>query len=43
MAGAYEFRSTQFDDAVRAACHEGFAETVAAGLSVFYIEAKVSM
>ncbi len=38
MAAAYEFRSTQFDDAVRAACHEAFAETLAAGLSVFYID-----
>jgi hypothetical protein len=40
MAAAYEFRSTQFDDAVRAACHEAFAETLAAGLSVFYIDGE---
>jgi hypothetical protein len=38
MPVAYDFRSTQFDDAVRAATREAFAETLAAGLSVFYID-----
>jgi hypothetical protein len=39
MSAAYDFRSTQFDDAVRAAGRSGFAETLAAGLPVFYIDA----
>jgi len=30
--------STQFDDAVRAATRKAFAETLAAGLPVFYID-----
>jgi len=40
MAAAYDFRSTQFDDAVRAAGRKAFAETLAAGLSVFYIDGE---
>ncbi|HYW44849.1 MAG TPA: hypothetical protein VE959_18450 [Bryobacteraceae bacterium] len=40
MVAAYDFSSTQFDDAVRAACREAFAETLAAGLSVFYIDGE---
>jgi hypothetical protein len=40
MAAGWEFRSAQFDDAVRAACREAFAETLAAGLSVFYIDGE---
>jgi hypothetical protein len=39
MAVAYGFGSVQFDDAVRAACRKAFAETLAAGLSVFYVDA----
>ena len=38
MAVAYDFGSVQFDDAVRAAGRRAFAETLAAGLSVFYID-----
>jgi hypothetical protein len=34
---AYDFGRTQFDDAVRAATCNAFAETLAAGLDVFYI------
>lgn len=33
---AYEFGSKEFDDAVWAAGHQAFLETLAAGLSVFY-------
>jgi hypothetical protein len=39
MPVVYDFRSTQFDDAVRAACRKAFAETLAAGLPVFYVDA----
>ena len=39
MPVAYDFCSTQFDEAVRAAGRRAFAETLAAGLSVFYIDA----
>ena len=39
MPVAYDFCSTQFDDAVRAAGRNAFAETLAAGLPVFYIDA----
>lgn len=38
MPVVYDFGSTQFDDAVRAACREAFVETLAAGLAVFYID-----
>jgi len=38
MPVAYDFGSTQFDDAVRAATCRAFAETLAAGLPVFYID-----
>jgi hypothetical protein len=40
MPVAYDFSSTQFDDAVRAACHEAFAKALAGGLDVFYIDAE---
>ncbi len=33
-----DFGSTQFDDAVRAATRQAFAETLGAGLPVFYID-----
>lgn len=39
MAIVCDFRGTQFDDAVRAATRKAFAETLAAGLSVLYIDA----
>ena len=39
MAAAYEFGSDQFDDAVRSAGRKAFAETLAAGLPVFYVDA----
>jgi hypothetical protein len=35
---AYEFASKEFDDAVRAAGRRAFEETLAAGLSVFYLD-----
>jgi hypothetical protein len=38
MAAAYDFRSTQFDDAARAAGRRAFDEALAAGLPVFYID-----
>ena len=38
MPAVYDFRSTQFDDAVRAATRKAFAETLGAGLPVFYID-----
>jgi len=38
MPVAYDFGSPQFDDAVRAAGRRAFAETLAAGLAVFYID-----
>lgn len=40
MSVVYDFGSKQFDDAVRAACHEAFVQTLAAGLAVFYIDGK---
>jgi hypothetical protein len=40
MPVAYDFSSTQFDDAVRAACRKAFEETLAAGLDVFYIDGE---
>ena len=39
MPVAYDFGSAQFDDAVRDAGRKAFAETLAAGLPVFYIDA----
>ena len=36
---AYDFCSTQFDEAVLSAGRNAFAETLAAGLPVFYIDA----
>jgi hypothetical protein len=39
MPAVYDFGSAQFDDGVRAATHRAFDETLAAGLSVFYIDA----
>ena len=38
MPAVYDFRSTQFDDAVRGATREAFAETLGAGLPVFYVD-----
>ena len=38
MPVAYAFGSAQFDDAVRAAGRSAFAEALAAGLPVFYID-----
>jgi hypothetical protein len=35
---AYEFASKEFDHAVRAAGRRAFEETLAAGLSVFYLD-----
>ena len=35
---AYEFASKEFDEAVRAATRKAFEETLAAGLSVFYLD-----
>jgi hypothetical protein len=37
VAARYEFDSKEFDEAVRAACHQAFLDTLAAGLSVFYV------
>ena len=39
MPVAYDFGSTEFDDAVRAAGRRAFAETLADGLPVFYVDA----
>lgn len=36
MALPYEFGSKEFDEAVRAAGHQAFLDTLAAGLPVFY-------
>lgn len=38
MPAVCDFGSTQFDDAVGAACHKAFADTLAAGLPVFYVD-----
>ena len=38
MPVPYDFGSTQFDDAVRAATRKAFAEALAAGLPVFYLD-----
>jgi hypothetical protein len=38
MPVVYDFGSTQFDYAVRAATRKAFAETLGAGLPVFYID-----
>jgi len=35
MPVAYDFGSKEFDEAVRAAFHQAFLETLAAGLPVF--------
>lgn len=40
MALAYEFDSPEFDEVVRAACHQAFLDTLAAGLPVFYLESS---
>ena len=37
---AYDFNSAEFDDAVRAAGHKAFGETLAAGLSVYYVDGE---
>ena len=39
MPAVPDFRSTEFDDAVRAAGRKAFEETLAAGLPVFYLDA----
>jgi len=39
VAVSYDFNSVTFDDAVRKACRNAFAETLAAGLPVFYVDA----
>ena len=38
MPVAPDFGSTQFDDAVREACHKAFTETLAAGIPVCYVD-----
>jgi len=38
MALAYEFGSPEFDEAVAAAGHQAFLDTLAAGLAVFYVD-----
>jgi hypothetical protein len=38
MPVAYDFGSKEFDEAVRAAGHQAFIETLAAGLPVFYLD-----
>ena len=40
MAVAYDFCSTQFENAARAGGRKAFAETLAAGLPVFYIDGE---
>jgi hypothetical protein len=35
---AYEFGSPEFDEAVRAAGHQAFLDTLASGHSVFYVD-----
>lgn len=40
MPVVYDFGSAQFDDAVRAAGRKAFAETLAAGLAVFYVDSE---
>jgi hypothetical protein len=38
MPVAYDFGSKEFDDAVREAGRRAFAEALAAGLPVFYLD-----
>jgi hypothetical protein len=38
MPLVHDFGSTRLDDAVRAATHKAFVETLEAGLPVFYID-----
>jgi hypothetical protein len=40
MPAIYDFGSAQFDDEVRAATRGAFDETLAAGLSVFWVDAE---
>jgi len=40
MSVAYDFNSTEFDDAVHAAGQKAFAEMLAAGLSIFYVDGE---
>jgi hypothetical protein len=40
MPAASDFGDTQFDDAVREACHKAFTETLAAGLPVLYVDSE---
>ena len=39
MPVAYDFGSAEFDDAVRTAGRKAFAEALASGIPVFYIDA----
>jgi len=39
MHVAYDFGSAEFDDAVRAAGRKAFAEALASGVPVFYVDA----
>ena len=39
MPAAYDFGSAEFDDAVRAAGRKAFAEALASGVPVFYVDA----
>ena len=39
MPVAYDFGSAEFDDAVRAAGRKAFAEALASGVPVFYVDA----
>lgn len=38
MPADFEFGDARFDEAVQAACHKAFTETLAAGLAVFYVD-----
>jgi hypothetical protein len=40
MAVVPDFGSAEFDDAVRGATRKAFDETLAAGLAVFYVDAR---
>jgi hypothetical protein len=40
VAAAYDFSSTEFDDAVRMAGRKAFTEALAAGLPVLYVDGE---
>jgi hypothetical protein len=40
MPVAFDFGSSEFDNAVRAAGRKAFAEALASGVSVFYVDAE---